>query len=92
MFQVLIVILIVVLVILGGIMWYQHRILSQIQGMMTACQGLMDEKIEGQLKKADQLQLTGDAKKEFDQLNDHYNNKIVPQLKAIQAEIGRAHV
>lgn len=85
MFQVLIVILIVVLVILGGIMWYQHRILSQIQGMMTACQGLMDEKIEGQLKKADQLQLTGDAKKEFDQLNDHYNNKIVPQLKAIQA-------
>lgn len=85
MFQVLIVILIVILVILGGIMWYQHRVLSQIQGMMTACQALMAKKIEEQLKKAAQLQLTGDAKKEFDQLNDRYSGKIVPQLKAIQA-------
>lgn len=32
MFQVLIVVLIVILVILGGVVWYQHRILKQVQG------------------------------------------------------------
>ena len=85
MFQVLIVILIVILIILGGVVWYQHRILKQVQGIMTACQKLMNNQIEQQLKEAEQLQLTGDAKQEFDQLKDRYNDKIVPQLKAIQS-------
>lgn len=85
MFQVLIVILIVILIILGGVVWYQHRILKQVQGIMTACQQLMNNQIEQQLKEAEQLQLTGDAKQEFDQLKDRYNDKIVPQLKAIQS-------
>ena len=84
MFQVLIVILIVILIILGGIVWYQHRVLKQIQGMVVACQQLHDKKIEEQLKQADQLQLTGDAKQEFDKLRSRYNDKIVPQLKAIR--------
>lgn len=88
MFQVLIVILIVILIILGGIVWYQHRVLKQIQGMVVACQQLHDKKIEEQLKQADQLQLTGDAKQEFDKLRSRYNDKIVPQLKAIR-ETGR---
>ncbi|WP_278589284.1 septation ring formation regulator EzrA [Limosilactobacillus pontis] len=85
MFQVLIVILIVILVILASIVWYQHRVLKQVQGMMVACQQLRDKKIEEQLKQADQLQLTGDAKKELDKLQASYNNKIMPQLKAIRA-------
>lgn len=85
MFQVLIVILIVILVILAGIVWYQHRVLKQVQGMVVACQQLRDKKIEEQLKQADQLQLTGDAKKELDKLQTSYNNKIMPQLKAIRA-------
>lgn len=84
MFQVLIVILIVILVILAGIVWYQHRVLKQVQGMVVACQQLRDKKIEEQLKQADQLQLTGDAKKELDKLQTSYN-KIMPQLKAIRA-------
>lgn len=84
MFQVLIVILIVILIILGGIVWYQHRVLKQIQGMVVACQQPHDKKIEEQLKQADQLQLTGDAKQEFDKLRSRYNDKIVPQLKAIR--------
>lgn len=85
MFQVLIVVLIVILVILGGVVWYQHRILKQVQGIMAACQKLMDNKVEEQLKETEQLQLTGDAKQEFDQLRDRYNDKIVPQLKAIRS-------
>ena len=85
MFQVLIVILIVILVILASIVWYQHRVLKQVQGMMVACQQLRDKKIEEQLKQADQLQLTGDAKKELDKLQASYNDKIMPQLKAIRA-------
>lgn len=85
MFQVLIVILIVILVILASIVWYQHWVLKQVQGMMVACQQLRDKKIEEQLKQADQLQLTGDAKKELDKLQASYNDKIMPQLKAIRA-------
>lgn len=85
MFQVLIVVLIVILVILGGVVWYQHRILKQVQGIIAACQKLMDNKVEEQLKETEQLQLTGDAKQEFDQLRDRYNDKIVPQLKAIRS-------
>lgn len=85
MFQILIVILIVVLIILGGVVWYQHRVLRQVQGLMTACQKLMNNQIEKQLKETAQLQLTGDAKQEFDQLQARYTNKVLPQLKAIQA-------
>ncbi|MGN1279654.1 MAG: septation ring formation regulator EzrA, partial [Limosilactobacillus sp.] len=85
MFQVLIVILIAVLIILGGVVWYQHRILKQVQGMLTACQKLMNNQIEKQLEETAKLQLTGDAKQEFDQLQTRYNDKIVPQLKAIRS-------
>lgn len=84
MFQILIVILIVILLVLGAVMWYQRRVLKQVQGMMVAGQRLLEKKIEEQLKNAEQLQLTGDAKKELDQLANRYHHKVVPQLKAIQ--------
>lgn len=85
MFQILIVLLIVILLALGGIVWYQHRILTQLKAIQDAQRRLVDKKLDEQLKEVAQLQLTGDTKKNFDQLNDEYNKKIVPQLKAIAA-------
>lgn len=85
MFQILIVVLIVILLVLGGIVWYQRRILTQLKTIQDAQHKLVDQKLGEQLKELGQLQLTGDTKKDFDQLNDEYNEKIVPQLKAIAA-------
>lgn len=83
MFQILIIILIVVLIVLGGIMWYQHNAAKQVQGLLSAQQELVAKKVSDQLKDGEKMQLTGDAKKEFDSLEEQYHQKIVPQLKRI---------
>lgn len=83
MFQILIVILIVILLILGWIIWYQHRTLTQIQALLAAQHKLVNKRLDKQLQRVSQLPLTGDTKKSFDQLSKRYNKKIAPQLKAI---------
>lgn len=84
MFQTLIVILVVILLLLGGLGWYQHRALQQINGLLAAEQQLAGQKMTDVFNQVDQLQLTGDAKKELDKLQEKYSKKVRPQLGKIR--------
>lgn len=59
MFQILIAILVIVLLLLLGIVWFQRRAIQQISELQAVSAHLSKQPLAANLKKAQQMQLVG---------------------------------
>lgn len=81
-FQVLIVILIIVVAILACVYFYQRRAVKQINDLMESEKKLADQKVDQQIKNVEELQLIGDAKKQFETIKNKYEKQVRPAITA----------
>ncbi len=81
-FQVLIGILIIVVAILACVYFYQRRAVKQINDLMESKKKLADQKVDQQIKNVDELQLIGDAKKQFETIKNKYEKQVRPAITA----------
>lgn len=81
-FQVLIGILIIVVAILACVYFYQRRAVKQINDLMESEKKLADQKVDQQIKNIEELQLIGDAKKQFETIKNKYEKQVRPAITA----------
>lgn len=81
-FQVLIGILIIVVAILACVYFYQRRAVKQINDLMESEKKLADQKVDQQIKNVEELQLIGDAKKQFETIKNKYEKQVRPAITA----------
>lgn len=81
-FQVLIGILIIVVAILACVYFYQRRAVKQINDLMESEKKLADQKVDQQIKNVEDLQLIGDAKKQFETIKNKYEKQVRPAITA----------
>ncbi|WP_363319409.1 septation ring formation regulator EzrA [Limosilactobacillus reuteri] len=81
-FQVLIGILIIVVAILACVYFYQRRAVKQINDLMESEKKLADQKVDQQIKNVEELQLIGDAKKQFETTKNKYEKQVRPAITA----------
>lgn len=81
-FQVLIGILIIVVAILACVYFYQRRAVKQINDLMESKKKLADQKVDQQIKNVEELQLIGDAKKQFETIKNKYEKQVRPAITA----------
>lgn len=81
-FQVLIGILIIVVAILACVYFYQQRAVKQINDLMESEKKLADQKVDQQIKNVEELQLIGDAKKQFETIKNKYEKQVRPAITA----------
>ncbi len=81
-FQVLIGILIIVVAILAYVYFYQRRAVKQINDLMESEKKLADQKVDQQIKNVEELQLIGDAKKQFETIKNKYEKQVRPAITA----------
>ena len=81
-FQVLIGILIIVVAILACVYFYQRRAVKQINDLMESEKKLADQKVDQQIKNGEELQLIGDAKKQFETIKNKYEKQVRPAITA----------
>ncbi len=81
-FQVLIGILIIVVAILACVYFYQRRAVKQINDLMESEKKLADQKVYQQIKNVEELQLIGDAKKQFETIKNKYEKQVRPAITA----------
>lgn len=86
-FQIVIGILIILAIILGGLYFYQKRMIRLYEGLNDQFNRLKDIKLQQQLENVEQLKVTGDSQKQLEQLKKDYTAKITPQAKQITAEL-----
>ena len=79
-FQVLIGILIIVVAILACVYFYQRRAVKQINDLMESEKKLADQKVDQQIKNVEELQLIGDAKKQFETIKNKYEKQVRPAI------------
>ncbi len=84
MFQILIAVLVVILLLLVGISWFQHRAISQIKELQAVGDHLKKEDLASQLAQGKKMQLIGDAKETFNKLEKKYQEELIPQLKQVE--------
>ncbi len=90
MFQIIIGILIVVVVILGGIYWYQQHIVKRVTDLKGQYQRLVEQNMDQQLKDAQSLKVSGDSQKELTQLEKHYHDDVQPLFKQLKNQLDAA--
>lgn len=81
-FQVLIGILIIVVAILACVYFYQRQAVKQINDLMESEKKLADQKVDQQIKNVEELQLIGDAKKQFETIKNKYEKQVRPAITA----------
>ncbi|MCD7132291.1 septation ring formation regulator EzrA [Limosilactobacillus balticus] len=81
-FQILIGILIIVVAILACVYFYQRRAVKQINDLMESEKKLADQKVDQQIKNVEELQLIGDAKKQFEAIKNKYEKQVRPAITA----------
>lgn len=81
-FQVLIGILIIVVAILACVYFYQRRVVKQINDLMESEKRLADQNVDQQIKNVEELQLVGDAKKQFETVKNKYEKQVRPAITA----------
>ena len=74
-FQFFIGILIIVVAILACVYFYQRRAVKQINDLMESEKKLADQKVDQQIKNVEELQLIGDAKKQFETIKNKYEKQ-----------------
>lgn len=79
-FQILIGILIIVVAILACVYFYQRRAVKQINDLMESEKKLADQKVDQQIKNVEELQLIGDAKKQFETIKNKYEKQVRPAI------------
>ncbi|MBB1109110.1 septation ring formation regulator EzrA [Limosilactobacillus sp. pH52_RY] len=79
-FQILIGILIIVVAILACVYFYQRRAVKQINDLMESEKKLADQKVDQQIKNVEELQLIGDAKKQFEAIKNKYEKQVRPAI------------
>lgn len=72
MFQILIAVLIVILVVLLGVVWYQQRAIKEINELKSVSEQLAKRPLADQLASAEKMQLVGDSKKQLADLQKDY--------------------
>lgn len=87
MFQIIIGILIVIIVILGAIYWYQQRTVKRAAGLKVQYQKLNGQNLEQQLADAQKLNVSGDSAKELEQLDQKYHQQVQPLLERLKKQL-----
>nr|WP_253284341.1 septation ring formation regulator EzrA [Limosilactobacillus reuteri] len=75
-------ILIIVVAILACVYFYQRRAVKQINDLMESEKKLADQKVDQQIKNVEELQLIGDAKKQFETIKNKYEKQVRPAITA----------
>lgn len=83
MFQILIAVLIIVLVLLVAVVWFQRRAIKEINELKSVSDELAKKKISDQLAEAGKMQLIGDSKEELANLNKKYHDQLAPAIKKL---------
>lgn len=83
MFQILIAVLIIVLVLLIAVVWFQRRSLKEINELKSVSDELTKKKLSSQLETASKMQLIGDSKEELANLQKKYDDKVAPAIKKL---------
>lgn len=86
MFQILIAILIIVLLLLAGIVWYQRRAIRQISELQAVSDHLSKQPLADNLEKAGQMQLMGDAEEQLTKLQKEYQEQLAPAIKRLSKQ------
>ena len=85
MFQILIAILVLVLLLLLGIVWFQRRAVRQISELQAVSTHLGKQPLADELKKAQQMQLVGDAQDQLAKLQKEYD-RLAPAIKRLNKQ------
>lgn len=85
MFQILIAILVIVLLLLLGIVWFQRRAIQQISELQVVSAHLSKQLLAANLKKAQQMQLVGDARDQLAKLQKEYD-QLAPAIKRLNKQ------
>lgn len=85
MFQILIAILVIVLLLLLGIVWFQRRAIQQISELQAVSAHLSKQPLAANLKKAQQMQLVGDARDQLAKLQKKYD-QLAPAIKRLNKQ------
>ncbi|MBF0601678.1 septation ring formation regulator EzrA [Limosilactobacillus oris] len=85
MFQILIAILVIVLLLLLGIVWFQRRAIQQISELQAVSAHLSKQPLAANLKKAQQMQLVGDARDQLTKLQKEYD-QLAPAIKRLNKQ------
>ena len=85
MFQILIAILVIVLLLLLGIVWFQRRAIQQISELQAVSAHLSKQPLTANLKKAQQMQLVGDARDQLAKLQKEYD-QLAPAIKRLNKQ------
>nr|WP_220477549.1 septation ring formation regulator EzrA [Limosilactobacillus agrestis] len=75
-------ILIIVVAILACVYFYQRRVVKQINDLMESEKRLADQNVDQQIKNVEELQLVGDAKKQFETVKNKYEKQVRPAITA----------
>src|SRR5699024_2245151 len=62
--------------------FYQRRAVKQINDLMESEKKLADQKVDQQIKNVEELQLIGDAKKQFETIKNKYEKQVRPAITA----------
>ena len=85
MFQILIAILVIVLLLLLGIVWFQRRAIQQISELQAVSAHLSKQPLAANLKKVQQMQLVGDARDQLAKLQKEYD-QLAPAIKRLNKQ------
>lgn len=83
MFQILIAVLIIVLVLLIAVVWFQRRALKEINELKSVSDELTKKNLSSQLAAASKMQLIGESKEELANLQKKYDDKVAPAIKKL---------
>lgn len=86
-FQIIIGILIILAIILAGLYYYQKRLVRQCEQIDAQIKQLQELKLDQQLKKVEQLKVTGDSQEQLEKFKKNYQDNIVPQEKKLVEEL-----
>lgn len=87
MFQIIIGILIVLIVVLGILYWYQQRAVKRVATLKKQYQKLIAQDIDQQLADAQKMNISGDSAKDLQQLAQKYQEQIQPLFERLQKQL-----
>lgn len=80
-FQILIGILVIIVVALVALYVFQRQAVTKINDLMVSEKKLADLKIDQQIKKANDLTLVGDSKKQLEAINSRFTKQVKPAIE-----------
>ncbi|WP_283583036.1 septation ring formation regulator EzrA [Limosilactobacillus difficilis] len=87
MFQVVVGVLVLVIIILVVIYVMQRRALTTIRQAKHLHEQLATQKIDEELAKLDEMELSGDSKKEAERLHQQYDQQVKDSLQAVRKQV-----